>query len=380
MNFDNNSNINKSGESAAKAEKSLFIRTPVIIGIVFVIACIIVSLPLIVFPNKSLGTFKSELSAGNYEAAMRLYYDTGSEGNLRARMESYIIQSTDLKFTQYKNGNTDFEALEEYMNNITQSFKLNGFAVYNAMLEELRTSYSNYCTGAELESENKLGDAIISYMEVAENDPKYLSVKSKITELKDTYKKQLEDELSEYNQSGNYSSALEALDIAEKIFGEGSYAAKREQFEAIKNEHEKITARDSQAVYSYDAHVSLKGNGSDDLLVANVKNNSNNVVKMYIVAFCAYDKDGKLVSLSSKSTPGELTDYVRCQNKSISLKPGHNTGSSFGWAIGDGIADNIYRLDSCIISAEYEDGTVWNNPYYKYWCSDNGIVDLQGIT
>ena len=138
-----------------------------------------------------------------------------------------------------------------------------------------------------------------------------------------------------------------------------------------------MIAKENQAVHTLDAHISKKGNGSDDLLVARVKNASDKKVKMYIVAFCAYDKDGKRVQMSSKATSDEPADYVRCQNKNASIAPGKTGGGSYGWAINAGIADKISTLESCIISVQYEDGTKWENPYYSFWCSDNGIIDNQ---
>lgn len=356
-------------------EKKTVSKKPIIISLVFVIICIFMAFPLIIFPNKTLGEFKTAFKEGNYEEASLLYYDVASEGNLRDRMNEYILKTTDSMFAEYKNGNKEFSELKTYMENTVDGFKLDGFAVYDAMLEELSISYEKYNEGISFEQSGQLGEAILRYSAVAENDPQYLNANEKISTLCEEYKKYLSEMFPVFKENKDYEAALKEIDFAREIFGETSYSAEREQFEGIKTEHEKQIAKDNQEVYTIDAYVSKKGNGKSDMLVAEVKNASDKKVKMYIVAFSAYDKDGKRVQLSSKRTSAELADYVRCQNKKASIAPDKTGGKSYGWAINDGISDKISILESCIISVEYDDGTKWDNPYYKYWCSDNGIVD-----
>ena len=197
-------------------------KKPMIIGLIFVIICIFMAFPLIIFPNKTLGEFKEALKAKDFDKASFIYYDASSEGNLRERMNEFILDSTDSMFADYKNGNKEFSELEAYMQSTTDEFKLDGFAIYNSMLEELRASYKKYTEGIELEKSEQLGNAILSYTDVAENDPQYLTVKQKISILKDEYKKYLSETLPVLKDNRDFENALSEIAIAQEIFGETS--------------------------------------------------------------------------------------------------------------------------------------------------------------
>ena len=183
------------------------------------------------------------------------------------------------------------------------------------------------------------------------------------------YEKYISESVGRWRQNGDFENALWELSLAERVFGENRFAELKNEFEALRYDYEKQNAKNYQSIYSYNERISHT-DANEALLVAQVKNNTDKKLVGYEVAFCGYDKDGKKVSFQ-----GPSAEYIICRRSGISAAAGSDTGGNFGWgnAFTD-TAEKVNKLSSCVISAVFEDGTVWNNPYYTYWCTENFIT------
>jgi uncharacterized OB-fold protein/thioredoxin-like negative regulator of GroEL len=174
-----------------------------------------------------------------------------------------------------------------------------------------------------------------------------------------------------YAQSGDYAEAVSLLDTAIRKFSivDATIRDKRDQYNQYnlkKLEGEQlITVEKTQVwpTYNYSGIV--------DAFVV-IKNGSDKVVKQYVVAMIMLDSDGFLLHNSYDYNYYGYTNVYVGKRDSVNIQPGETYGStsyngptSFYWMIdGGGICKKIL---ACVVSAEFDDGTTWNNSYYDAW-------------
>ena len=109
--------------------------------------------------------------------------------------------------------------------------------------------------------------------------------------------------------------------------------------------------------------VNIKVNGvgfanSNDIYVT-VKNESNKVVKSYVVGLLCFDSYGYPVIPQYKDS-----NLIYAQG-TVNIQPGNTAGSNSYWIL---FSQTKLYIKACVKSVEYHDGTTWENPYFYWWC------------
>jgi len=108
---------------------------------------------------------------------------------------------------------------------------------------------------------------------------------------------------------------------------------------------------------------------SNDAMGASVYNNSNVNINRFVVAFCAYDADGKPIKIVQPGEEGEggyvriLTyDFAKAQGEKTALAPNETCEDILMYVKNE---PQIVTIKACVKSYESTEGVSWDNPYYK---------------
>jgi len=315
--------------------------------------------------------FKSYYSNDKYYKAVMVYEKFEDDSVYKLESEGYIINSLNNELDRYKNEKIDVYELENIITKVREFFDFPELAKYSDSVNKAIESENAYKAAVAAENESRYADAILLYRSVIMHNPDYETASKKISELEEKYKKYIEESFPVWREKNDYINALWEIGFARRVFEPGVYETEKNEFEMIKLVAEKEFTAQTQPVYSFNDRVSNQ-EGVGSLAVTQVQNNSDKVIKEYTVVFCAYDANSNRIAFSDKNSGGEI---IKCHNKTAALKPGENTGSAFGWNITADGNRKIVKIESCVLNVVYEDGTKWENPYYKFWCDERDIVD-----
>jgi len=174
-----------------------------------------------------------------------------------------------------------------------------------------------------------------------------------------------------WQQSGDWRSAVGELKAAVELFGEDEYKKPYDEFSLMQYNAEKDYFQASQKLAVYDEGLLEVSGGV--IVITPVRNLSDNVIKEYTIAFCAYD-GGKRTKIATAEKPSEKVTYIQCKNPVAVLNPGDTTGDEFGWSISRDTAKRINKIEACVVSATFDNGETWENPYFDYWCAEHDII------
>ena len=106
-----------------------------------------------------------------------------------------------------------------------------------------------------------------------------------------------------------------------------------------------------------------------DAMGASVFNSSEVSIKSFVVAFCAYDADGKPIKILQPDEQGEggyvrtLTyDYTKAQGDKAALEPQESCTDILMYVKNE---PQIVTVKACVKSYISTDDISWENPYYK---------------
>lgn len=127
------------------------------------------------------------------------------------------------------------------------------------------------------------------------------------------------------------------------------------------------TAADNR-VSLLDAYVRTLSQESDaypDMLVVLLRNDAPEAELLSAtVAFAAIDALGAYIPIRGPYSEEPLAVFVGDMS-GLHVIPGATYGENYGWRLNEGHA--IARVEACVVSAEFSDGTKWENPEYALW-------------
>ena len=167
-----------------------------------------------------------------------------------------------------------------------------------------------------------------------------------------------------------------------------SLAADKQRLEAelqgfSKAEEQKQAAEESEALSKEEAKenqlVTVQGanivvqSSSDrklypDMMLAELKNVSEDTVKSYTVGFLAYDENGLPLAIKgSYDISGEAYEKL-AQEQGVNILAGGTHKNKTGWGVTED--HGITYLIACVKEVDFLEQGQWKNPYYAYWLEE----------
>ncbi len=344
-------------------ETKKFLNKKIMIIMCILIIAVICTVIFFRFYNSDINKFKRSLDDYNIDELKDIYSSTTSYDE-RKKIESIFEERLSIIITQFASNKKSYEdtyaELEKY--NKLSNFE-NKITKAKDQLVEIKTSKDNYSKGQNAEKNDNLLEAIENYSKVIELDTENYKIAQKyINDNKNTLKNNMLAEIDELVNNGDYINANLKLELLKTIFTndatiESKVAlikdkAKQQKIEKYKNEQE-------MTVISVKKHKEWYSDTISGVKVI-VQNNTQKVVKSYIVSVLAYDSAGYPLKI-------EYNNYeLLVKADGVNIQPGETHGE-------DNYC-NIYHEEekissalACIKKVEYYDGTTWENPYYEYW-------------
>lgn len=104
-----------------------------------------------------------------------------------------------------------------------------------------------------------------------------------------------------------------------------------------------------------------------DMLQAVIQNNTKEDIKSAMVAFAAWDKNGLPVKIKGHLSFDDGVYIAEVDYSDINLAAGGTYGKDSGLQLDENL--EIETFKAIVVSYETYDGTEWENPYYKNFCS-----------
>ena len=173
------------------------------------------------------------------------------------------------------------------------------------------------------------------------------------------------DDGIKFEDEGNYKDALESYHLVSE-YDEDNYKNAADRIEAliIKLSKEQIlTVEETHVIVTSATHKSLY----PDQLQIIFRNNGNANITKFRVTIFGYDTDGNPVKIDNGTDKSYMFIGL---GEGVTIRPGQLWGHEYGWSVDN---DNIKRIEAYVESAEYEDGTVWENPLYTEFIRNHKI-------
>lgn len=340
-----------------------FLNKKTIIIMCILIVAVICTVIFFRFYNSNINKFKRSLDDYNIDELKEIYISTTSyderkkiESIFEEKLNTIVIQFT----SNEKNYEDTYSELEKYnefsnlQNKITKA---------KEQLVKIKNSKDNYSKGQNAQKNNNMYEAIENYSKVIELDNENYKMSQKyINDNKNTLKNNMLIEIDELINNGDYINANLKLELLQNIFTndtdiESKVAlikdkAKQQEIEKYKNEQE-VT------VVSATTHKEWYSDTISGITVI-VQNNTQKVVKSYVISILAYDSAGYPLKI-------EYNNYERLvEYEGANIQPGATHGKDKYGSISYE-EENISSALACVKEVEYYDGTTWENPYYEYW-------------
>ncbi len=351
----------ENGKNFLSKKKIIIIASVVCIIFILLIASII----SISYFTNPVRKFKSSLEAMNIENANEIYSDA-TKYNDKKNMEKVLNNELNEMLNDFIDEKIDYTSIKEKFESLKQLTKLTG-KVDKAIndLEELKESKDYFEKAKEME-QTDLFEAYKNYAKVIEKDNNNYKVaqrfiKDNTNNIKDTVINDVERLIND----NNYIEAKEKLsDLSEIIKNDSTITSKLNDIEekATKQKIEKDKAEQEITVESAKTHTEWYSDSISGVRVI-VKNNTNKVVKDFVVGVLAYDEIGYPLNISYK-------DYLFLgQGKAANIQPNQTYGDDQYFSIYDN-EEKMKNIIACVKSVEYYDGSKWENPYYEYWLEE----------
>lgn len=313
-------------------------------------------------------SLQKAIAAGEYAEAAEIYDNiVATRGNssrlINLTYKTQMEKAGDIRndFILEKSTNDDeiVEALEALIE-IKANSDINKIISEIGKLAGSRLAYEN---GLAKYKDKDFLDAITAFSKVIEADANYGDAQAKIEEISSLAEEESIDSAKNYAAEGDYKSAVDILLLAKRVLDND------DAINLLVSEYEDL--KQQQIVDEYKAQQKISvlstrvGHGYSYLYnkaYVTVQNNTDQVVKMYVVGILQFDSNGYPINNSYQILDGE-GNLKRGRADSPNINPGGTYGNNSYWDI-EGDAE---KIKACIIEAEFYDGTSWSNPYYDYW-------------
>ena len=351
-----------------KNKKRIVIAVIISIMVLVVILCAIV----LKHSNSMINKFKSNLENNNISNLHDIYVSTENY-NEKKELNKIFEKKLNSILDEYIKNINDYDKTLELINNYEDSNILTSLIEKTKEnLEKIKNSKEEFSKGQDYEENGDIVNAILSYSKVSELDEiNYKEAQKYINKNKENIKNDILLEVDELIYKEDYITAKQKLNDLLLIVSDNNIQKKLDEIEDKAKEQE-IKKYMSEQEIIVESAEKFKEWYSDTIsgIKVIVKNNTEKVVKNYVVGILAYDKNGYPLKI-------EYNNYVSsCKFDGANIQPGQTYGQEKYCNI---IYENekIESALACVEKAEYYDGSTWENPYYEYWLNQYKEKPLQ---
>ncbi len=346
----------------------------IIIAVIISIMVLVVILCAIVLKNSNsiINKFKSNLENNNISNLHDIYVSTENY-NEKKELNKIFERKLNSILDEYIKNINDYDKTLELINNYEDSNILNSLIEKTKEnLEKIKNSKEEFSKGQDYEENGDIVNAILSYSKVSELDEiNYKEAQKYINKNKENIKNDILLEVDELIYKEDYITAKQKLNDLLLIVSDNNIQKKLDEIEDKAKEQE-IKKYMSEQEIIVESAEKFKEWYSDTIsgVKVIVKNNTEKVVKNYVVGILAYDNNGYPLKI-------EYNNYVSsCKFDGANIQPGQTYGQEKYCNI---IYENekIESALACVEKAEYYDGSTWENPYYEYWLDQYKEKPLQ---
>lgn len=226
-------------------------------------------------------------------------------------------------------------------------------------IEKTLNNCTNLAANATLDEAKKMMSNQ-QYQEVCELlhdiDSRLLTddVKAVRAECEGLYKQSVLSSAAELAKQGDYDGAIAEIKEGQKFLSGQDLTDKIGEYELEK-------LKINQLVTVEDTWVRESSVFNDAYVV--VKNQTDKVLKEYTVAMIMLDSNGYPVNNKYEFKEFRGKNVISGRADSVNVQPGGTYGANSYWHI----ENDCYKILACVVSAEFYDGTIWENPYFDPW-------------
>ena len=279
-------------------------------------------------------------------------------------------------YGDYKNGKIDYSTVSQKIDEINNTNLVNSdisTIIFNT--DNLRESRMSYKRGEEYEKSKDYLNAIIQFSNVIKDDSDYIKAQKYITSISPSCKKNVLRDIDDCLKKKDFQKAVDLansaksafpndediqsrLDNANNLLDSQRKSEEKKRIESLKN---------SQEVSVVNISTTSDNLLNDVYLIVKVKNNTNKMVKKYTVTWMGFDSNGYPVETGWLSP-----QKVKSGSAEENIAPGKTSPSDSGFQLTGGWDKTVQAKTfiACVESAEYYDGSTWDNEYYDYWLNE----------
>lgn len=344
--------------------------------IIIILISFIILIGLIIFLslyNNNVNKYKRSLEDYNISELKEIYKSTVSYDE-KKKIENVFEEKLNTILNEFILGKISSEEAYDMINKYNDlSYFKNKIDDTIIKLGELKASKEWFAKGQTSEKNNNLLETIEYYLNVIELDVNnYKYAQTYINNNKNTLKDNTLLEIDSLIESKDYITANKKLELLQKIFNNDSIINEKIKLikdDAKKQELEKLKTEQEVSVVSATKHKEWYSDTLSGIRVI-VQNNTQKVVKSYIVSVLAYDSSNYPLKI-------EYNNYEKIfKSDGANIQAGATHGK-------DNYCDIYYEVEkissalACVKEVEYYDGTTWENPYYEYWLEEYKEKPLQ---
>lgn len=343
---------------------------------IFILISLIIIIGVIIFLslyNTDVNRFKRNLEDYNISELKEIYKSTVSYDE-KKKIENIFVDKLNEILEEFATNKKSYEEVYEEIEKYSEFSNLeNKTTTAKNQLEEIKTSKDYFFKGQNAEKNNSIFEAITNYLQVIELDKEnYEIAKKYINNNKNNLKNSTLLEVDQLINSEDYINANLKLELLNKIFVDDKEINNKISTikdKAKKQEVEKLKTEQEVVVLSATKHKEWYSDTLSGIRVI-VQNNTEKVVKSYIVSVLAYDSSNYPLKI-------EYNDYEKIfKSDGANIQSGATHGK-------DNYCDIYYEVEkissalACVKEVEYYDGSTWENPYYEYWLEEYKEKPLQ---
>lgn len=361
----------KTTSSPGKSKKIWFIISG-IAGILLVVALVIWYVG-----NRPFHTYKNAIQDNKVAEANHIYGEK-IKGDPAKELEvsEYLKSEIEEIKQNYISNKIDYTHAANQLENIqkTNLAKSEAGAALSTV-RNLNNSRTAFKTGQELLNNNDLRASLKEFKRVIKTDEaNYAKAQEIIQDASAQYKATVLESTQKLVAEQKYNDAIVILNEALTIMSDDSdLLAKKTAYQ--KKQQDKLDAERREKIQQLekDQEVSvLRTSTFTDWLEqfhvsVVVKNNTDKVVKRFVVGWMGYDKNGYPVKTGWISPT-----FLREGEAEENIQPGSTFGADRGWklTVGYDTTDAVTFI-ACVKEVQYYDGTTWTNEYYPIWVQEH---------
>jgi tetratricopeptide (TPR) repeat protein len=327
---------------------------------------------LVVLNNNPVEAFTSAIKSNKYGEAVEVYNQKIKGDTVREKeVNQSLLEEIQTIKTEYVSDEIDFTTAANRLDTILNTKLLQG-EVNNAKREIKRIEDSRiaFKTGNEFLALEKIREAIMEFKKVIKEDEQnFEKANQLILSSADKYKASVLEEIESLVSQEKFIEALQLISAASLVISDDAdFKSKRSILEAqlAEKKAQERKAKMKELEESQEVIVVSTETFTDWLDDINlsivIKNNSDKVIKKYVVAWMGYDKNGYPVKTGWLSPA-----FLKEGNAEMNVQPSKTFGKGYGWEIDQKDAKKFLAV---VKEVEYYDGSIWNNPYYDYWVEE----------